>query len=326
MKLLKALCLWTAAASFAAAPLANAQVASYPSRTIKLVVAWSPGGATDILARMVSVEMSKQLGQQVVVDNRPGANGTIGHAQVASATADGYTLIMATNSTYAIAEHLYKSLPYRHERDLAPVSLLASSPLVLAVRPTLQVRGVADLIDLARKQPGALNVASGGNGSTSHLAAELFLTLAGISMTHVPYKGGGPATNAVAAGEVDAAFLDLGVAVPFATSGRIKAIGVAGAARSPLLPEVPTIGESGVPQFESTTNFGLFAPAATPKAIIDRLSEAVRVALGDKDLRDKLRRQGVEVVGSTPDELRRQTAAESAKWGRIITDRHITLD
>jgi len=325
MKTLPAICLWAALAAVAA-PAAQAQPGAYPSRPIKMVVGWSPGGATDLLARMVSSELSLQLGQQVVVDNRPGANGTIGQAQVAAAPADGYTLILATNSTYAIAEHLYKSLPYRHDRDFAPVSLLASSPLILAARPTLEIGGVKDLLALARKQPGRLNIASGGNGSTSHLAAELFMSLTGVSMTHVPYKGGGPANNAVAAGEVDTAFLDLGVALPFAAAGRLKAIAVTGTARSPLLPDVPTVGESGVPSFESTTKFALFAPAATPRPVIDRLHQAVQAVLAGTELRDKLRRQGVEIVGSTPDELRRAAAAESAKWARIISERHIALD
>jgi len=324
MKTLQAICLWMALAAVAAP--AQAQTGGYPARPVRLVVGWSPGGATDILARMVSAELGNQLGQQVVVDNRPGANGTIGHAQVAAAPADGYTLILATNSTYAIAEHLYKSLPYRHERDLAPISLLASSPLILAVRPTLEARSANDLVDLARKQPGRLNIASGGNGSTSHLAAELFMSLTGTAMTHVPYKGGGPANNAVAAGEVDAAFLDLGVAAPFAAAGRLKAIAVTGAARSPLLPDVPTVGASGVPSFESTTTFALFAPAGTPRPIVDRLHEAVLAALSGGGMREKLRKQGVEIVGSTPDELRRAAAAESAKWARIIRERRIALD
>lgn len=306
--------------------LAQTPPGAYPTRLIKVVVAWSPGGATDLLARTVAVELTKQLGQQVVVDNRPGANGTIGHAQVAGAAADGYTLVLATNSTYAIAQHLYKTLPYQQERDLAPIALLAASPLILAVRPGLEVRNVADLLALARKAPGKLNIASGGNGSTSHLAAELFMSQTGVSFTHVPYKGGGPANQAVAAGEVDLAFLDLGVAVPFATSGRLRAIAVTGNTKSSLLPDVPTVSESGVPTFESTTNFALFAPIGTPKPVIDRLATAVHAALATPDLRDKLQRQGVEVVNAGPDVLARSTLAESAKWGAIIRDRRISLD
>lgn len=323
MRFLRTLCLW---AAMLGAPLAHADTAAYPTRPVKLVVAWSPGGATDILARIVAVELGKQLGQTLVIENRPGANGTIGQTQVATSAADGYTLILATNSTYAIADHLYKSLPYKLDRDFAPISLLAASPLIMAVRPSLEVKGVSDLIEMARKQPGKLNFASGGNGSTSHLAAELFMALSKTSMTHVPYKGGAPATNAVVAGEVDVAFLDLGVAIPFIEAGTIKAIGVTGAARSPLLPNIPAISEAGIPQFEATTNFALFAPTGTPKPIIDKLHGAVRGALAEPELRDKLRRQGVELIGNTPDELRRGSEAERAKWGQIISDRRISFD
>ncbi|GGX14878.1 ABC transporter substrate-binding protein [Pigmentiphaga litoralis] len=318
--------------SLAIAPVlhatAHAQTATngYPNRPVKVVVAWSPGGATDLLARTVSIELSKQLGQQVVVDNRPGANGTIGHAQVAHAAADGYTLVLATNSTYAIAQHLYKSLPYQQERDLAPIALLAASPLILAVRPGLEARSVQDLLAQARKTPGKLNIASGGNGSTSHLAAELFMSLTGTTFTHVPYKGGGPATQAVAAGEVDAAFLDLGVAAPFANTGRLRAIGVTGNTRSTQLPDVPTVSQSGVPAFESTTTFALFAPAATPKAVVQQLATATRASLANPELRDKLQRQGVEIVNAGPEELARSVTTESTKWGAIIRDRHISLD
>ncbi|MBP7565474.1 MAG: tripartite tricarboxylate transporter substrate binding protein [Burkholderiaceae bacterium] len=315
-----------AASALAATFASQAQEAGWPTKPVKMVVAWSPGGATDILARLVSTELGKHLGQQVVVDNRPGAGGTIGHGQVAKSPADGYTLVLATNSTYAIAEHLYKGLPYQHQRDLVPVSGLAASPLILVARQSLPVKNVAELIDYARKNPGKLNIASGGNGSTSHLASELLMSLTQTQMTHVPYKGGGPATTAVAAGEADVAFLDLGVAVPFVTSGRIRGVGVSGASRSALVPDVPAIAESGVPRFESTTNFALFAPAGTPRAIVDRLYAAVRASLAEPELQAKLRRQGVESVGSSPEELARNVAAESALWARIIRERNIVLE
>jgi len=327
MKILDTIGRWAIAACMAAAPAAQAQApAAYPDAPIKLVVAWSPGGATDILARMIALGLGKELGQQVVVDNRPGANGTIGHAYAAKAAPDGYTLILATNSTYAIAQHLYRSLPYRHERDLAPVSLVAASPLILTARPGLGVDNVAQLVERARQSPGGLNLSSGGNGSTSHLAGEQFMALTGASMTHVPYKGGGPAANAVVAGEVDVAFLDLGVALPFISAGRLKALGVGGTARSPVLPQVPSISEAGVPEFESTTSFGLFAPAGTPAAVIDKLSGAVQAVMQDQALRARLLGQGVEVVASTPEALGRSVAAESAKWGKIISERNLALD
>ncbi|APW40883.1 hypothetical protein RD110_22485 [Rhodoferax koreense] len=302
-----------------------AQPSPYPSRPIKLMVAWAPGGATDILARQIGAEMAKHLGQSVVVDNRPGAVGTIGQAEVAKAAPDGYTLILATNSTYAIAPHLIKKLPYSQDA-LAPVSLLAASPLILTVKPASTARGLADLLDMSRANPGKLNFSTGGSGSTSHLASELFMDLTKTSMTHIPYKGGGPATMAIAMGEVDVGFVDIGVALPLIAGGRLKPLAVTGSARSPMLPDVPTVGESGIPQFDATTKFGLFAPAGTAKEVVDRLYESVRVVLAGQELRDKLRRQGVEVVASTPEELRKDMLETSARWGRVITERRIVLD
>ncbi len=328
MKIRQALVLGSFVAAFiggTASTAAYAQSTHYPNRPIKLIVGWSPGGAADILARQIGVEMSKQLGQPVVVDNRPGAVGTIGQAEVAKAAPDGYVLVLATNSTYAIASHLIKSLPYKPDA-FTPISLLAVSPLVLTVKPTSTARGVADLQEVSRKTPGALNYSSGGNGSTSHLASELFMDLTKTVMTHIPYKGGGPATMAIAMGEVDAGFVDLGVAIPLIAAGRLKAIAVTGAKRSALLPEVPTVGESGVPQFDATTKFSLFAPAGTPKPVIDKLYETVRGVMAGRELRDKLQRQGVEIVASTPDELRKDMLDSGAKWGRVISERHITLD
>jgi len=315
-----------AACAFGGLPYAvSAQQADYPVRPVRMIVAWSPGGATDILARLVATELGQRLGQQVIVENRPGAGGTIGHAQAASAPADGYTLVLATNSTYAIAEYLYPALPYRHVRDLTPVSELASSPLILAARPTLSLHDAAGLLDLARQRPDALNIASGGNGSTSHLAAELLMTLTDTRMTHVPYRGGGPAALALAAGEVDVAFLDLGVAAPLIADGRIHGLAVSGALRSSLLPEIPTFHESGLPPFNATTRFALFAPAGTPTVVVAKLQAAVRHALDTPALRDRLVRQGTAVIGSSSEALRQSVAAESAQWQRIIEERNIVL-
>lgn len=325
MKILHALGLAAALVGSLATPHTHAQSAAFPNRPIKLIVGWSPGGATDILARQVGTEMSRQLGQPVVIDNRPGAVGTIGHAEVAKAAPDGYVLVLATNSTYAIAPHLIKTLPYKPDA-LAPVSLLAASPLILTVKPASTARSVADLLEASRKTPGSLNFSSGGNGSTSHLASELFMDLTKTSMTHIPYKGGGPATMAIAMGEVDLGFVDLGVAIPLITAGRLKAVAVTGTTRSALLPDAPTVGESGVPQFDATTKFALFAPAGTPKPVIDRLHEAVRVVMAGADLRSKLATQGVDIVASTPDELRKDMVEASARWGRVIGARHVTLD
>lgn len=314
-----------AAIAACATPVAGAQTASYPSQPIRLVIGWTAGGATDILARQLAAHMARQLEQSVVVDNRPGAVGTIAQGEVGRARPDGYTLTLATNSTYAIAPHLIKSLPYG-PGALAPVSLVGVSPLILAVKPVLDVQGVKGVLEMARKQPGQLNYSSGGNGSTSHLAAELFKDLTHTAITHIPYKGGGPATLAVAAGEVDLGFVDIGVALPLIRAGRLKPVAVSGSSRSPLLPQVPTVEEAGVPRFESATKFALFAPAGTPAAIIERLYEAVRSAQKNDELNDKLRQQGIELVASSPAELGRDASEGFAKWGRLIAERKLSLE
>lgn len=307
------------------APAANAQTAGYPNQPIKLVIGWTAGGATDILARHLAAHMAKQLEQSVVVDNRPGAVGTIAHGEVGRARPDGYTLILATNSTYAIAPHLIKSLPYGPDA-LAPISLVGVSPLILAAKPGLNVQGVKGLLDMARQRPGQLNFSSGGNGSTSHLAGELFKDLTHTAITHIPYKGGAPATMAVAAGEVELGFVDIGVALPLIRAGRLTPVAVSGSSRSPLLPQVPTVEEAGVPRFESATKFALFAPAGTPPAILERLHEAVRSARKNDELRDKLRQQGIELVASSPAELAQDATEGRAKWGRLIAERKLSLE
>lgn len=325
MTLTQALAAGLAAIAVGTAPAAFAQASTYPNQTIKLLVGWTAGGATDLLARHLAAHMAKQLEQPVVVDNRAGAVGTIAQSEASRARPDGYTIILATNSTYAIAPHLIKPLPYGPDA-LAPVALVGTSPLILTVRPTLNAQGVKDVIELARQQPGRLNYSSGGNGSTSHLASELFKDLTRTSITHIPYKGGGPATLAVASGEVDLGFVDIGVAVPLIRAGRLKAVAVSGSTRSPVLPQVPTVEEAGVPRFESATKFALFAPAGTPAAIIDRLYEAVRSVQKNDELKDRLRQQGIELVAAGPAELRKDAAEDLARWGRLIRERKLSLD
>lgn len=325
MTLTQALAAGLAAIAVGTAPTAFAQASTYPNQTIKLLVGWTAGGATDLLARHLAAHMARQLEQPVVVDNRAGAVGTIAHSEASRAKPDGYTIILATNSTYAIAPHLIKPLPYGPDA-LAPISLVGTSPLILTVRPTLNAPGVKDVIALARQQPGRLNYSSGGNGSTSHLASELFKDLTRTSITHIPYKGGGPATLAVASGEVDLGFVDIGVAVPLIRAGRLKAVAVSGSARSPVLPQVPTVEEAGVPRFESATKFALFAPAGTPPAVIERLAEAVRSVQKNEELKDRLRQQGIELVATGPVELRKDAADDLARWGRLISERKLSLD
>ncbi len=318
-------CLAAAVGATLAVPAAHAQ-SNYPVRPVTMVVGWSPGGAVDNLARQLAEQMGAELGQQVIVENRPGANGTIGHAQVAKATPDGYRLILATNSTYAIADHLYDKLSYSHQKDLAPVAMLTSSPLILAVSPQSGVDSLAALIAKAKADPGHLNMASGGVGSSSHLAGELFQDITGIDATHVAYKGGGPATTAVAMGEVDFAFLDLGVAVPFANSGRIRALATSSEARTDLLPDVPTFTEAGLEAFQSRTYFALFAPAGTPDDIIAKLNAAAAAALNKEPMKGRLAAQSIDVIAGSPDELADSVKTEHALWGRIIDERKLTLE
>ena len=305
---------------------AQSTASDYPQRPISLLVAWSPGGAVDLLARQLGTVLSQDLGQTLIVENKAGANGTIGHAQATRSAPDGYTAILATNSTFVIGPHLYKKLPYQHDEDLAPVSLIAGSPLVLAVNPALKVASLEALLALARESPGRLNFASGGQGSTSHLAAEQLMALTGTEMTHIPYQGGAPASTAVATGEVDFAFLDLGVSLPLLSANRFVGLAVSSDQRSDLLPDVPTVAESGVPGFEVMTTFSVFVPAKTPDPVIARLNGAMLKALKDDGLAQKLARQGVVVMGTTPEALREYTASESARWGAIIEERKITVN
>ena len=298
----------------------------FPSRPITIVVGWSAGGATDLLARQLGEAMTQAAGQSIIVENKAGANGTIGHSQAARSRADGYTSLLATNSTFAIAPHLYPSLPFDQQRDLAPVGLIAESPLVLVASPKSNITSLQELLEKAKANPDTLNVASGGGGSTSHMAAEMLMALADINLTHIPYKGGSPATIAVAASEVDVAFLDLGVALPLLKENRLHPLGVSSTQRSNLLPDVPTLNEAGIQAFEATTSFGIFVPINTPAPVIERLHSIVDAAMNEPTLRAKLSDQGVMLRSEDPDGLKRYVAQEQQRWKDIIKTRNITLD
>jgi tripartite-type tricarboxylate transporter receptor subunit TctC len=304
--------------------LAHAQ--DYPNRTVRLVVPWAAGGSTDSIGRILVQKLAEYLGQQWIIDNRGGATGTIGHAMVARAAPDGYTLLLGTNSTFAIAPHLYKSLPYDSEKALAPVSLVAISPQILSVHPSLPIAGVKELIALARAKPNAIPFSTAGVGATSHLATELFLNMARVRMTHVPYKGGGPSAQALIGGETALSFVDVITALPQARAGRLRAIACSTATRTPLMPEVPTIAESGLPGFESATTFAMFAPAGTPTEIVARVSREAARALASTDVRDKLRAQGIDPLGTSPEELVAHQKKETAKWGKVIREQGIRFE
>ena len=302
------------------------QAQDYPAKPVRLLITWAAGGSTDSIGRILAQKLNEHTGQQWIIDNRSGATGTIGHALAAKAPPDGYTLLLATNSTFAIAPHLYKTLQYDNEKAFAPISLVAISPQILSVHPSLPVRSVKELIALARSQPGQVQFSTAGVGATSHMATELLMNMGGIKMTHVPYKGGGPSAQALIGGETALSFVDVITALPQAQAGRLRPIATSTASRTPLMPQLPTIAESGLPGFESVTSFALFAPAGTSKDIIARAHRELIKALGTADVKDKLRAQGIDPVGSGPEELVAHQKSETAKWGKVIREQGIKFE
>jgi tripartite-type tricarboxylate transporter receptor subunit TctC len=297
---------------------AGAAAQNYPTKPIRLVVPFPPGGTTDILAREVGQRLSASLGQTVVIDNRPGAGGNIGAELVAKSAPDGYTLLMCTVSTHAINPNLYAKLPYDHVADFAPVILVASVPNVLEVTPSLPVNSVADLIKLAKEKPGQINFASSGSGTSIHLSGELFKTMAGVDMTHVPYKGSAPALTDLIGGQVQVMFDNLPSSLPQIKAGKLRAIAVTSAQRAPALPNVPTIAESGLPGFEATSWFGVVAPAGTPPAIVARLNADLNQWLQTPEAREKLLAQGAAAAGGSPEQFAAYIRAETEKWAKVV--------
>ena len=304
------------AALIAIAACASAQ--TYPSKPIRFVVPFPPGGTTDILAREVGDRLSVSLGQAVVVDNRPGAAGNIGADLVAKSAADGYTLLMATVGTHAINASLYSKIPYNHLKDFAPVVLVAGVPNVLVVTPSLPVNSVADLIKLAKEKPGQINFASSGSGTSIHLSGELFKTMAGVDMTHIPYKGSAPALVDLIGGQVQVMFDNLPSSLPQIKAGKLRAIAVTSAQRAAALPDVPTIAESGLPGFEASAWFGIVVPAGTPPAVVSRINADVNQWLRTPEAADKLRGQGAIAVGGTPEQFAAHIRAETEKWAKVV--------
>jgi tripartite-type tricarboxylate transporter receptor subunit TctC len=301
------------------APVALAQTqAQYPSKPIRLVVPFPAGGTTDILARAVAQKLSEAWGQQVIVDNRPGAGGNIGSDIVAKAAPDGYTLVMGTVGTHAINPSLYRKMPYDHVKDFAPVILVAGVPNVLVVNPSLPVHTVRELVDYAKANPGKLNFASSGNGTSIHLSGELFKTMAGVQMTHVPYKGSAPALTDLMGGQVQLMFDNLPSSLQLIQAGKLRAIAVTSTARAAALPDVPTIAESGLPGFEASSWFGVLAPAGTPREIVTKLNATIGAWLATPDAKDKLLSQGAIAAGGTPEAFARHIDAETAKWAKVV--------
>jgi tripartite-type tricarboxylate transporter receptor subunit TctC len=296
---------------------------AWPARAVTLVVPWAPGGSTDTLARLLAQRVSADTGQQILVDNRPGASGTVGHLSVARARADGYTLLIGTNSTFAMAPHLLDSIPYDNERAFAPLGLLAYTPQYMCVHPGLPARDVAGLIAHARANPGRVSYSSSGAGSSAHLAVELFNVMAGIEMLHVPYRGGAPALQALMANEVQFSAVDAVSALQPMRAGAIRALAVSSRERQPSAPEVPTVREQGLPDFECSTDFALFAPAGTPDAAVARIHAAFAAALRAPEVAERMAALAIIAVGGAPADFATYQRRETEKWGGIIRARNI---
>jgi tripartite-type tricarboxylate transporter receptor subunit TctC len=306
-----------AAACLITAPM-FAAAQPYPNRPIHLVVGFPPGGINDIVARIVGQKMSESLGQPVIVENRGGAGGTIGADWVSKATSDGYTLLLGSVSNLAMAPSLYASLPYDPTKDFTPVGLVAAAPNIMVVNPDFPVHSVKDLIELAKQKPGTINYASAGIGTSNHLTVELLKVMADIDIVHVPYRGDGPAIAAVLAGQVPMQFPTLPVALPYIKSGKLRAVAVSSSTRSPLLPEVPTVAESGgLPEFAVSIWVGIVAPPGTPKEIVDRLNAEIRKAVALPDIREHLEALGTDPASDTPEQFSAYIAAETAQWLKV---------
>jgi len=315
----RVLALFAIVATAIAAPFTFAQgAANYPAKPMRLVVPFPAGGTTDILARAVAQRLSEAWGQQVIVDNRPGAGGNIGSDLVAKAKPDGYTLLMGTVGTHAINPSLYRNMPYDHVKDFAPVILVAGVPNVLVVNPALPVHSVPELIAYAKANPGKLNFASSGNGTSIHLSGELFKAMTGVEMTHVPYKGSAPALTDLIGGQVQLMFDNLPSSLPFIKAGKLRALAVTSGARAAALPDLPTLAESGLPGFEASSWFGVLAPAGTSRDIVAKLNGAIAGWLASPEAKEKLLAQGAIAAGGTPEDFARHIGAETSKWAKVV--------
>ena len=299
---------------------------SYPTKPIRLVVPFPPGGATDILARNVAQKLTEAWGQQVIVDNRPGAGGNIGSELVAKSAPDGYTLEMGTVGTHAINASLYAKMPYDHVKDFVPVILVAGVPNVLVVNPSLPVNSVAELIAYAKANPGKLNFASSGNGTSIHLSGELFKVMAGVQITHIPYKGSAPAMQDLLGGQVQLMFDNLPPSLPQIKAGKLKALAVTSTTRAAALPDVPTMAEAGLPGFEASSWFGVLAPAGTPPAIVAKLNAEIGKWLASPDAKEKLQALGANAAGGTPEDFAKHIQAETVKWAKVVKESGAKVD
>ncbi len=297
---------------------AHAQASGYPNKPIRLIVPYAPGGATDIIGRTAAAELSKLLGQPIAVENRAGAGGNVGSELVARAAPDGYTMVVSPSSLHGITPFLYSKLTYDPNKDLTPIIVLASLANVLVVHPSVKANSVAELIALAKAQPGKLSYASSGSGSTIHLSGEMFKQMTGVDMVHVPYKGSGPAVTDLIGGQVQLMFDNIPSALPHIKAGKLRALATTGAKRWPSLPDLPTMMESGLPNYEASAWFGLAFPAGTPKEIIARVNAEAQKATKSPEFAKRIEELGYLVVGGTPEQMARMIQDEVRRWGPVV--------
>lgn len=310
---------WVLAAAALAAPLSlPAQIQDYPVKPVRLIVPFPPGGGNDTIARLIGQKLAPVLGQQVIVDNRPGAGGTIGAELAAKSAPDGYTLFLAGVASHGINPNLRKKLPYDPVRDFHGVSLIASAPLLVVVHPSLPVASIKQLVALARAKPGAINYASNGIGGSSHLAVELFKMTTGTDMVHIPYKGLSSALTDLISGQVQLMFSSAVAMLPQVKAGKLRAIAMTGAKRSPAIPEIPTVAEAGVPGYETGSWYGIVAPAKTPRPVIERLGREIAAITRSPEISGRLTEEAVIPIGSSPEEFDAHIKRELARWAQVI--------
>ena len=309
--------------SVLAAPLSAQQ---FPTKAVRIIVAFPPGGGTDIVARLVGAKLAEIWGQQAIVENRAGASGVIGTETAARAAPDGYTWLMGTMGNLTVNQHLYQKMAVDPQRDLTALTEVVAVHFVMVAHPSLPAKNVKELIALAKSRPGQINYSSSGPGGAPHLGGELLKSMAGINLVHIPYKGSGPSFTDLLGGQVSLTYDSLLQALPYIKEGRLRALAVLGSKRSALLPQTPTVAESGVPGYELTNWFGLVVPAATPHDLISRLYSDVSRVLGQAEVRDKLQSMGADVIGSKPDEFTAFMRAETSKWARVIKEAHIRAE
>jgi tripartite-type tricarboxylate transporter receptor subunit TctC len=317
---------WIVATLLLAASVQPLPAQEYPEKTIRLIVPYTPGGTADMLARTIGQKLSASMGQQVIVDNRPGAGGNIGADLAAKAAPDGYTLLVGTVATHAINPSLYPNMPYNAEKDFAPIILMVTLPNVLVVNPSLPVHSVKELIAIAKSKPGELAFASSGNGTSLHLSGELFKKMTGVDMIHIPYKGSAPAVTDLVGGQVQLMFDNLPSSLQQIKAGKLRALAVTGPRRSPVLPDLPTLSESGLAGFSITSWFALYAPAGTPAKILSKLNKAAAQAIASKELREQWMAQGLEPAGGTAEQLAEFRRIEAPKWEKLIRESGARVD